>query len=151
MNVLVIGKGGREHALVWKFSQSPKVTKVFCAPGNAGTGVDGVNVPIEINDVDAQIKFAKKEHIGLTIVGPEDPLAAGVVDDFQKAGLRIFGPSKTAAQLESSKVFAKVDRKCRRQRNRADVQGIVRPHLDLAREAVHDLGAVTVIDDLEDL
>jgi phosphoribosylamine--glycine ligase len=107
MNVLVIGKGGREHALVWKLAQSPRVTKVFCAPGNAGTGVDAINVPIEVNDVDAQIKFAKKEQIGLTVVGPEDPLAAGIVDDFQKAGLRIFGPTKAAAQLEASKVFAK--------------------------------------------
>ncbi len=107
MNVLDIGKGGREHALVWKLSQSTRVTKVFCAPGNAGTASDGVNVPIEANDTDGLIKFAKKENIGLTVVGPEDPLAAGIVDDFQKAGLKIFGPSKAAAQLESSKVFAK--------------------------------------------
>src|SRR5436190_12962947 len=107
MNVLVIGKGGREHALVWKLAKSPRVSKVYCAPGNAGTASDGVNVAISANDVDGLIKFAKKENIGLTVVGPEDPLAAGMVDDFQKAGLRIFGPSKEAAQLESSKVFAK--------------------------------------------
>jgi phosphoribosylamine--glycine ligase len=107
MNVLVIGKGGREHALVWKLAQSPRVAKVFCAPGNAGTGVDGVNVAIDATDIDGLIKFAKKESVALTVVGPEDPLAAGIVDDFQKAGLRIFGPSKEAAQLESSKVFAK--------------------------------------------
>jgi phosphoribosylamine---glycine ligase len=107
MNVLVIGKGGREHALVWKLAQSPHVTKVYCAPGNAGTAVDGVNVPIEATDVPALVKFAKKENIGLTVVGPEDVLALGVVDEFQKAGLKIFGPTKAAAQLESSKVFAK--------------------------------------------
>jgi phosphoribosylamine--glycine ligase len=107
MNVLVIGKGGREHALVWKLAQSPHVTKVFCAPGNAGTALDGVNVPIDVSDFDALIKFAKRENIVLTVVGPEDPLANGIVDEFQKAGLKIFGPSKDAAQLESSKVFAK--------------------------------------------
>src|SRR6478736_6751341 len=107
MNVLVIGKGGREHALVWKLSKSSRVSKVYCAPGNAGTASDGVNVAISANDVDGLIKFARKENIGLTVVGPEDPLAAGIVDEFQKAGLKIFGPSKEAAQLESSKVFSK--------------------------------------------
>jgi phosphoribosylamine--glycine ligase len=107
MKVLVIGKGGREHALVWKLGQSPRVEQVFCAPGNAGTAEDGVNVPIEANDFAYLLRFAKKEDIGLTVVGPEDPLAAGIVDVFQKAGLRIFGPSKEAARLEASKVFAK--------------------------------------------
>ena len=107
MKVLVIGKGGREHALVWKLAQSPRVEKVFCAPGNAGTALDGVNVPIAMYDVDGLIKLVKKEGIGLTVVGPEDPLAHGIVDMFQKAGLRIFGPSKAAAQIEASKVFAK--------------------------------------------
>src|SRR5437660_12883064 len=107
MKVLVIGKGGREHALVWKLGQSPRVTQVFCAPGNAGTALDGVNVPIEPNDFERLFKWAKKEEIGLTVVGPEEPLALGIVDSFQKAGLRIFGPSKEAAQLEASKVFAK--------------------------------------------
>jgi phosphoribosylamine--glycine ligase len=107
MKVLVIGKGGREHALVWKLAQSPRAERVFCAPGNAGTAEDGVNVPIDVNDVDYLIRFAKKEAIALTVVGPEDPLAGGIVDAFQKAGLRIFGPSKTAAQLEASKVFSK--------------------------------------------
>jgi phosphoribosylamine--glycine ligase len=107
MKVLVIGKGGREHALVWKLVQSPRVERVFCAPGNAGTAEDGVNVPIEPTDFDALIRFAKKENIGLTVVGPEDPLALGMVDAFQKAGLRIFGPTREAAQLEASKVFAK--------------------------------------------
>src|SRR5580658_10309144 len=107
MKVLVIGKGGREHALVWKLAQSPRVEKVFCAPGNAGTAIDGVNVPIDVNEFDKLIRFAKKEKIGLTVVGPEDPLTSGIVDAFQKEGLRIFGPSKAAARIEGSKVFAK--------------------------------------------
>jgi phosphoribosylamine--glycine ligase len=107
MRVLVIGKGGREHALVWKLAQSPRVERVFCAPGNAGTAEDGVNVPIEATDFDALTRLARKEEIGLTVVGPEEPLALGIVDAFQKAGLRVFGPSKEAAQLEASKVFAK--------------------------------------------
>src|SRR2546429_1028717 len=107
MKVLVIGKGGREHALVWKLAQSPRVQQVYCAPGNAGTRLDGVNVAIEAHDVDGLIKFVKKESIALTVVGPEDPLAHGIVDAFQKKGLRIFGPIKEAAQLEASKAFAK--------------------------------------------
>src|SRR5437899_4167394 len=107
MKVLVIGKGGREHALVWKLAQSPKVERVYCAPGNAGTALDGVNVPIDVNDFDYLIRFAKKENIGLTVVGPEDPLANGIVDAFQSHGLRIFGPSKVAAQIEASKVYSK--------------------------------------------
>jgi phosphoribosylamine--glycine ligase len=107
MKVLVIGKGGREHALVWKLAQSPRVQRLFCAPGNAGTGEQAVNVPIEVNDFDALVRFARKEAIDLTVVGPEDPLAAGLVDVFQKEGRRIFGPSKAAAQIEASKVFAK--------------------------------------------
>ena len=107
MKILVIGKGGREHALVWKLTQSPRADRVYCAPGNAGTARDGVNVPIEANDFDRLVRFAKKEGIGLTVVGPEEPLALGIVDYFQKAGLKVFGPSKAAAQLEASKVFAK--------------------------------------------
>jgi phosphoribosylamine--glycine ligase len=107
MKVLVIGKGGREHALVWKLAQSPRVTQVFCAPGNAGTAADGTNVPIEATDSAGLIRFAKKEEVGLTVVGPEEPLALGIVDEFQKAGLRVFGPSKEAARIEASKVFAK--------------------------------------------
>ncbi len=107
MKVLVLGKGGREHALVWKLAQSPRVERVYCAPGNAGTAEDGVNVPLELDDFDRLIRFAKKEGVGFTVVGPEDPLARGVVDAFQKAGLRIFGPTKEAARLEASKAFAK--------------------------------------------
>ncbi|VTS01960.1 phosphoribosylamine--glycine ligase : Phosphoribosylamine--glycine ligase OS=Blastopirellula marina DSM 3645 GN=purD PE=3 SV=1: GARS_N: GARS_A: GARS_C [Tuwongella immobilis] len=107
MNVLVIGKGGREHAIVWKLRQSPRAGKIFVAPGNAGTALEATNVPIQPNDVAKLIQFAKKESIGLTIIGPEDPLAAGIVDAFQAEGLRVFGPSKAAAQLEASKVFSK--------------------------------------------
>jgi phosphoribosylamine--glycine ligase len=107
MKVLVVGKGGREHALVWKLARSPRAEAVYCAPGNAGTAEDGVNVPIEPTDIERLIRFAQKEQIGLTVVGPEEPLARGIVDEFQKAGLRIFGPSREAAQIEASKVFAK--------------------------------------------
>src|SRR5262249_45219172 len=107
MKVLVIGKGGREHALVWKLAQSPRVERVYCAPGNAGTADDGENVPLDAEDFDVLVRFARKEQIGLTVVGPEEPLARGIVDVFRKEGLRIFGPTKQAAQLEASKVFAK--------------------------------------------
>jgi phosphoribosylamine--glycine ligase len=107
MKVLVIGKGGREHALVWKLAQSSRVERVFCAPGNAGTAEDGVNVSIEANDFDRLARFARTEEIGLTVVGSEEPLCKGIVDHFHKAGLRIFGPSREAARLEASKVFAK--------------------------------------------
>src|SRR3954451_3559330 len=99
MKVLVIGKGGREHALVWKLAQSPRVERVFCAPGNAGTAVDGINVNLETDNFDRLAQFARKEGIGLTVVGPEEPLARGLVDHFQKGGLRIFGPTRAAAQL----------------------------------------------------
>lgn len=107
MKVLVIGKGGREHALVWKLTQSARVTKVFCAPGNAGTAADATNVPIEPEETEKIIRFCKKEAIGLVVIGPEAPLAAGLTDVLQKAGLRVFGPTKQAAELEASKVFAK--------------------------------------------
>ncbi|MEN9465437.1 MAG: hypothetical protein RL217_1618 [Pseudomonadota bacterium] len=109
MKVLIIGSGGREHALAWKVKQSPLVEKVFVAPGNAGSAREaGVeNVAIDVLDIPALIAFAKKENIGLTIVGPEAPLVAGVVDAFEQAGLKIFGPKKAAAQLEGSKAFTK--------------------------------------------
>jgi phosphoribosylamine--glycine ligase len=107
MKVLVIGKGGRENALVWKLAQSPRVDRVYCAPGNAGTALDGVNVPIEGTDFDALLRFVKKEAVGLTVVGPEEPLALGIVDAFQREGQRIFGPTREAARIEASKVFAK--------------------------------------------
>ncbi|MGA8032119.1 MAG: phosphoribosylamine--glycine ligase [Casimicrobiaceae bacterium] len=107
MNVLIVGSGGREHALAWKIAQSPRVAKVFVAPGNAGTARDPdlTNVPVE--DIATLVAFAKRESVGLTVVGPEAPLAAGIVDAFRASGLRIFGPTRAAAQLESSKDFAK--------------------------------------------
>lgn len=107
MKVLVIGSGGREHALVWKLKQSPQVNEIFCAPGNAGTAELAENVPIGAVDLSAQARFAKHNHIDLTVVGPDDPLALGIVDLFQAQGLAVFGPNKQAARLESSKIFAK--------------------------------------------
>ncbi len=107
MNVLIVGNGGREHALAWKISQSPRADRVFVAPGNAGTDIEGENVPIETNDFPALIRFARDNTVGLTVVGPEAPLAAGIVDAFQAEGLRVFGPSRAAAELEASKVFCK--------------------------------------------
>lgn len=107
MKVLVIGQGGREHAIAWKLSQSPRVTDVFCAPGNAGTDLDAINVDISGTDVVALRKFVEKEGIDLTVVGPEAPLVAGVVDEFRKHGLTIFGPTASAARLEGSKIFCK--------------------------------------------
>src|SRR3954452_21352139 len=107
LKVLVVGKGGREHALCWKLKQSPRVRAVYCAPGNAGTAQEGQNVPIEPGDFRALAQFARREGVGLTVVGPEEPLVNGIVDYFQREGLRIFGPRKDAAELEGSKVFAK--------------------------------------------
>ncbi len=107
MNALVIGGGGREHALAWKLAQSIRVQTVFVAPGNGGTLSDRHLVNVPITDIDALIAFAEREHIDFTVVGPEAPLAAGIVDRFRARGLRIFGPTKAAAQLESSKDFAK--------------------------------------------
>ncbi len=107
MKLLVIGGGGREHALAWKLAQSPRVFKVFVAPGNAGTALEDGLVNVDIRDPAKLVEFVKKEQIALTVVGPELPLAAGIVDDFQAAGLKIFGPTQRAAQLESSKDFAK--------------------------------------------
>ena len=107
MNVLVIGSGGREHALAWRIAQSPRAAKVFVAPGNAGTALDARLFNVAINDIAELVAFAKAENIALTVVGPEAPLAAGVVDAFRAAGLRIFGPTQYCAQLESSKDFAK--------------------------------------------
>ncbi|MFN9248865.1 MAG: phosphoribosylamine--glycine ligase [Planctomycetota bacterium] len=107
MNVLVIGSGGREHALAWKLKQSSAVSRVFVAPGNAGTAVDCENVELAADDIPGLLQFAKQNQIGLTIVGPEGPLCAGVTDAFQAEGLRVFGPSKGAAQLEGSKIFCK--------------------------------------------
>ncbi|MEC7786268.1 MAG: phosphoribosylamine--glycine ligase [Nitrospinota bacterium] len=107
MRVLVIGSGGREHALVWKIKQSPKVEKIFCAPGNAGTSEIADNIPIAADDIEGLLQFALKKEIGLTVVGPEQPLVMGIVDQFELKGLRIFGPNAIAAELEGSKSFSK--------------------------------------------
>ena len=107
MNLLVIGSGGREHAIAWRLAQSPKVARVYVAPGNAGTAREDGLFNVAITDVTELVAFARKEHIALTVVGPEAPLAAGVVDAFRAAGLKIFGPTQRAARLESSKDFAK--------------------------------------------
>ncbi|NOS86072.1 MAG: phosphoribosylamine--glycine ligase [Ignavibacteria bacterium] len=107
MKVLVIGSGGREHAIVWKLKQSPKVTELYCAPGNAGINEIVVGVDIKADDVEGLLKFVKENGIELTVVGPEVPLEKGIVDEFTKEGLLIFGPQKSAARLEHSKIFAK--------------------------------------------
>ena len=109
MKVLIVGNGGREHALAWKAAQSPQVSEVLVAPGNAGTACEArvKNIDIDASDVEKLLRFCQNEKIDLTIVGPEKPLSLGIVDAFQKAGLRCFGPTQHAAQLESSKVFSK--------------------------------------------
>jgi phosphoribosylamine--glycine ligase len=107
MKILVVGNGGREHALVWKLKQSEKVDKIYVAPGNAGTANLAKNIEIEATDIDKLIKFCKEEKVDLTVVGPEAPLVAGVVDAFEEEGLKVFGPNQAAAQLEGSKVFSK--------------------------------------------
>jgi phosphoribosylamine--glycine ligase len=107
LNILVVGSGGREHALAWKLAQSTRVGKVFVAPGNAGTGRDAMLTNVALTDIPDLVAFAQREHVALTAVGPEGPLAAGIVDAFRMAGLKIFGPTRAAAQLESSKDFAK--------------------------------------------
>ena len=107
MKVLVIGSGGREHALAWKIRQSPRVKEVVVLPGNAGTERIARNIRLKLTDLSGILIFAQEERIDLTVVGPDDILAAGIVDIFQSSGLRIFGPSRNAARLESSKSFAK--------------------------------------------
>lgn len=107
MKILILGSGGREHALAWKLKQSPRVRQIFCAPGNGGISDIATCVPIKIADQESLVRFAKSESIDLTVVGPDDALANGIVDRFENEGLRIFGPSQEAARLESSKVFAK--------------------------------------------
>src|SRR6266404_2112371 len=107
LNVLVIGGGGREHALAWKIAQSPRVAKVFVAPGNAGTALEPALVNVAVTSIPELVALAQAEPIALTVVGPEAPLAAGIVDAFRAAGLRIFGPLRAAARLESSKDYAK--------------------------------------------
>ena len=107
MKLLVVGNGGREHALVWKLAQSPRVSKIYCAPGNAGIAQLAECVPVKVDDLSGLQAFAKEKAIDLTIVGPELPLSLGIADEFRKAKLRIFGPTRSAARIESSKSFAK--------------------------------------------
>src|SRR5262249_49333795 len=107
MRVLVIGGGGREHALLWKIRQSSRVKKMFCAPGNGGTAEIAESVPLKVDDLGGLLNFAKKEKIDLTVVGPELPLTLGVSDLFQKEGLAVFGPGRAAAVLEGSKAWTK--------------------------------------------
>jgi phosphoribosylamine--glycine ligase len=107
VKVLVVGSGGREHALAWKIAQSPRAEKVYCAPGNGGTRLVAENVPLAETDIAGLADFAERERIGLTVVGPEVPLTMGLVDEFEKRRLPVFGPSKKAAEIEASKVFAK--------------------------------------------
>jgi phosphoribosylamine--glycine ligase len=107
MNILVIGSGGREHAIIWKLRQSPQVQTLYCAPGNAGIAQLATCVPLKLTDIKGLLKFAKEQKIDLTVVGSEQPLVEGIVDAFEERGFKIFGPSKSAAQLEGSKVFSK--------------------------------------------
>src|SRR5258706_3329094 len=107
MKILVVGSGGREHALAWKLAQSERIQMVYVAPGNGGTEADARLVNIDITDPQLLADFVVQEHVGLTVVGPEVPLAAGIVNLFRARGLKIFGPTREAAQLESSNDFAK--------------------------------------------
>jgi phosphoribosylamine--glycine ligase len=107
MKVLVVGSGGREHAIVWKVAQSPLVNKVYCAPGNGGISLIADCVPIKVEDIEKIVKFSVEKKMDLVVVAPDNPLAAGMVDALQAAGIRAFGPTQRAAEIESSKVFAK--------------------------------------------
>jgi len=107
MKILVLGSGGREHALVWKLQQSKRATEIYCAPGNGGIARDATCVPCDLKSLDSILAVANRIHPDLTVVGPELPLMVGVVDEFRRRGLPIFGPSQAAAQLEGSKSFAK--------------------------------------------
>ena len=144
MNILIIGNGGREHALAWKAAQSPLATKVFVAPGNAGTALEPTleNVAIDATDIPGLLAFAQREEIGLTIVGPETPLVLGVVDAFQREGLTIFGPTQAAAQLEGSKSFTK-DFLERHKIPTADYQNFT--EIEPALAYLHQKGAPIVI------
>ena len=144
MNILIIGSGGREHALAWKCAQSPRVEEVLVAPGNAGTARESKvrNVPVSSDDIEALVKLAQTENVSLTIVGPEAPLVAGVVDRFNELGLPCFGPTAAAAQLEGSKAFTK-DFLARHKIPTADYQNFT--ELDPALDYIREQGAPIVI------
>jgi len=142
MRILIIGSGGREHALAWKIAQSPRVTKLFCAPGNAGIAAVAECVPIPSMEIDKLAAFASAQKIDLTIVGPEGPLCAGIVDVFQSRGLRIFGPNQHAAQLEGSKVFSK---KFLLKHNIPTAAAAIFDNPDDARAHLHKVGAPVVV------
>ncbi|MEE8353824.1 MAG: phosphoribosylamine--glycine ligase, partial [Dehalococcoidales bacterium] len=107
MKILVVGSGAREHTIVWKLAQSPRATAIFAAPGNAGTAEIATNLPVDAGDIEAMAAAVKDNRIDFVVIGPEAPLAAGIVDRFQALGIPVFGPSQRAAEIESSKVFAK--------------------------------------------
>ena len=142
MNILVVGSGGREHALIWKISKSEFVKKIYCAPGNAGTANLAQNVPISSDDIDALAAFAIEKGIDLTVVGPESPLAAGIVDLFESKGLKAFGPSKKAAQLEASKRFAK---NIMEKYNIPTARGKSFTEIDRAKSYVKQIGSPLVV------
>lgn len=142
MKVLVIGSGGREHALVWKIRQSSRVTRVYCAPGNAGIGALAELVAIAPDNIAALRRFAQQEGIELTVVGPELPLSLGLVDEFEAHGLRVFGPNRQAAQLEGSKAFAK---EIMRQQHVPTAACETFSDLEAARGYVHRIGAPVVV------
>ena len=142
MNILVIGSGGREHALVWKMRQSKRVDKIYCAPGNAGIAELAECVSLNADDIDGLLKFAKKENIGLTVVGPEVPLTAGIVDIFKNEGLKIFGPTKEAARLEASKAFAK---EMMLEQNVPTARSAICLGVDEAAEAIADFASFPLV------
>ena len=144
MNILVIGSGGREHALVWKLRQSVQVKKVFCAPGNAGIENLATCVPLNSTDIRGLLKFAKEKKIDLTVVGSEQPLVEGIVDAFEEHGFHIFGPSKAAAQLEGSKVFSK-DFMSRHHIPTANYRSFTTPEIDEAKKYINAMEPPMVI------
>ncbi|ACN14043.1 PurD [Desulforapulum autotrophicum HRM2] len=142
MKILVVGSGGREHALTWKISQSTMVDKIYCAPGNAGTTQYAENLAIKADDIEALGLFAKENGVDLTVVGPEVPLSMGIVDHFESMGLRAFGPNKKAAQLEASKIFAK---NLMNKYNIPTAQGRSFNNIDKAKNYVKQIGAPVVV------
>jgi phosphoribosylamine---glycine ligase len=142
MRILIIGSGGREHALAWKISQSPRVTKLFCAPGNAGIAALAECVPIPAMEIDQLAAFAIAQKIDLTVIGPEGPLCAGIVDVFQSRGLRVFGPNQHAAQLEGSKVFSK---KILLKHHIPTAAAAIFDNADDARAYLHKVGVPVVV------